>query len=100
MVIKLAIPWNNVINVNFLYPSDIFNDVLCVTIQKYESLAWDTVIAPEPNEATINAIIQGSEIFILCKIGNKIELPIIKDEVLEPWLVFNKAQTIKDKNKI
>lgn len=100
MVIKLAIPCNNVINVNFLYPSDIFNDVLCVTIQKYESLAWDTVIAPEPNEATINAIIQGSEIFILCKIGNKIELPIIKDEVLEPWLVFNKAQIIKDKNKI
>ena len=39
MVIKLAIPCNNVINVNFLYPSDIFNDVLCVTIQKYEALA-------------------------------------------------------------
>ena len=74
----------------YFNPFDKLRSVCLVTIQKYESLTWEIIIDPDPmdNIIIVNSYILKPKSEIIGKI---IELTMIIEEVLDPWLVFNNA---------
>lgn len=69
-----------------------------VTTQKYESLAWETVMAPAAMAMTTSALATGVSKPNAGIIGKTIADVVVSATVEEPCAVFRAAETRKGKN--